>query len=214
MPGVIVLDNLVRAFGEHVVLDRVSLQIEPGERVVLRGPNGSGKTTLLRCILGTLLPSNGTVTVSGHPAGSIAARREVGASLSLERSFYLRLSGIENLVLFARLRGLERSAARSEVSALVEELELAEFVGARADRCSTGQLQQLSLARSLLGSPSVLILDEPTRSLDSDARGRLWKALERRTDSTVLVATHLDEDEGHGTRTIAFPISSGEGDRP
>jgi len=198
----IVVEHLLRSFGERRVLDGLSLSARPGERVALRGPNGSGKTTILRCVLGTLMPTAGTVTVGGHPAGSLAARELVGASLSQERSFYLRLPGRENLVFFARLRGLSRRDALRDVEAVVEELELGEIAAQRGDRCSSGMLQQLALARALLGNPPVLLLDEPTRSLDTEARRRLWAALDRRPDAAVVIATHLDEDLAHVTEVV------------
>ncbi len=145
-------------------------------------------------MLGTVTPTSGTVTVGGHRAGTFAARSLIGVSLAQERSFYLRLSGRENLILFARLRGLSRRAAAARVDELTRELELDEIAGRRADRCSTGQLQQLAFARALLGEPPVLLLDEPTRSLDQEARERVWDALDRRRDRAVVVASHLDED--------------------
>ena len=190
----IAVERLTRTFGRLTVLDGLSLAIERGERVALSGPNGSGKTTLLRCILGTVTPTNGTVTVGGHRAGTFAARSLIGVSLAQERSFYLRLSGRENLILFARLRGLSRKAAAARVDELTRELGLGEVAVRRTDRSSTGQLQQLAFARALLGEPPVLLLDEPTRSLDQAARGRVWAALDRRREQALLVASHLDED--------------------
>ena len=80
----------------------LSLTVEAGQRVALRGPNGSGKTTVLRCVAGTVAPSRGGISVGGHAAGTLGARRLLGASLSQERSFYLRLSGHMNLLCFAR----------------------------------------------------------------------------------------------------------------
>ena len=198
---VIAVAHLTRSFDANTVLDDLSLEAAPGARLALRGPNGSGKTTLLRCILGTVAPSAGSVTVGGHPAGSLEARKLIGASLAQERSFYLRLTGRQNLAFFARLRGL---TAR-DVDAVVEELELAEIAAQRADRCSTGMLQQLAFARALLGDPPVLLLDEPTRSLDAGARGRLWAAVERRPSAVVVVASHLDED--HDRATAVFDLS-------
>lgn len=190
----IAVERLTRTFGRITVLEGLSLAIERGERVALFGPNGSGKTTLLRCVLGTVTPTSGTVTVSGHRAGTFVARSLIGVSLAQERSFYLRLSGRENLILFARLRGLSRRAATGRVDELMQELKLAEVAIRRADRCSTGQLQQLAFARALLGEPPVLLLDEPTRSLDQGARGRIWEALDRRRDRAVVLASHLEAD--------------------
>ena len=190
----IAVEHLTRRFGSLMVLDGLSFTIEKGERVALFGPNGSGKSTLLRCVLGTVTPTAGTVTVGGHRAGTFSARSVIGVSLAQERSFYLRLSGRENLILFARLRGLSRRAAASRVGELLQELELVEVAAKRADRCSTGQLQQLGIARALLGEPPVLLLDEPTRSLDHGARERIWAALDRRHDRAVVLASHLDAD--------------------
>lgn len=193
------IDSLTRGFPGHPVIRDVSLHVAPGERLALRGPNGCGKTTLLRTVLGTLEPEAGSVRVGPYVAGTVEARRLVGASLSQERSFYLRLTGRENLLLYARLRELGRAAARERVERIVEELDLDEVVARRTDRCSTGQLQLLSFARALVGEPAVLLLDEPTRSLDSDARDRFWRALERRPDAAVIVSTHLDEDVERAT---------------
>jgi ABC-type multidrug transport system ATPase subunit len=145
------------------------------------------------------------VTVGGHSAGSTPAKRLVGASLSQERSFYLRLSGRENLRLYARLRGGGRRAAARAVAALEEELELSEIASERADRCSTGMLQQLGFARALLGDPRLLLLDEPTRSLDDRAVERLWAAIERRPAVAALVATHRHDDIARCESVVDFP---------
>jgi ABC-2 type transport system ATP-binding protein len=193
----IALEALVRRFDRVDVVAGLELLVAPGERVAVRGPNGSGKTTVLRCILGTLAPTSGKVSVGGNLAGTIAARQLIGASFSQERSFYLRLTGRQNLILFARLRGLSRSDSKREAASLIQELELAEFADRRCDRCSTGMLQQFSIARALIGNPPVLLLDEPTRSLDEAARARFWQALDRRPEAAVLVATHLGEDLEH-----------------
>ena len=196
------IESLQRHFDSHVVLDGIDLEATAGERVAILGPNGSGKTTLLRCIAGTLTATAGSIRVAGHSAGSIEARQLTGASLSQERSFYLRLSGRENLLLFARLNGLGKRAAGARVDELAEELELEELLAQRADRCSSGQLQQLAFARALVGDPALVLLDEPTRSLDVEARGRLWAALERRPVAVAMIAKHLDEDVGHATSVI------------
>jgi ABC-type multidrug transport system ATPase subunit len=187
--------ELGRRFGSHEVVRSLSLDVEPGERVALRGPNGSGKTTVLCCIAGTLTPSAGRISIGGHLAGTLEARHLVGTSFSQERSFYLRLTGHDNLLFFARLRLSTRREAVHDVAALEEELELGPIVRERVDRCSTGMIQQLALARALLGEPRLLLLDEPTRSLDEAAAERLWAALDRRRERTALViATHRADD--------------------
>jgi ABC-type multidrug transport system ATPase subunit len=192
--AVLEVAKLSRRFGSREVLRSLDLTLRPGERLAVRGPNGSGKTTLLRCIAGTVRPSSGHVTVCGCPAGSYQARRLVGASLSSERSFYMRLTGRHNLLFFAQLRTESRRQAAKAVDAIERELELEEIASQRVDRCSTGMLQQLSFARALLGDPALLTLDEPTRSLDTDAVARVWAALGRRPKCSLLLATHSDDD--------------------
>jgi ABC-type multidrug transport system ATPase subunit len=203
---VLSIESLNRRFGQHEVVRSLDLAVEPGQRVALWGPNGSGKSTVLRCVAGTLLPSAGSVRINGHEAGELAARRLVGASLAQERSFYLRLSGRANLLFFARMRYDNRREGARSVDALIEELEIADIAAQRVDRCSTGMVQQLALARAFLGDPLVLLLDEPTRSLDADARRRLWGALQRRRQSAALIATHLDEDVELCDERVSFPV--------
>ncbi len=208
MPGngsILRIEALNRRFGEHEVVHSLDLGVAPGERVAMQGPNGSGKTTVLRCIAGTLTPNSGRIDVGGHPAGAIEARRLIGASLSQERSFYLRLSGRANLLFFARLRFESEGEVVKRVGELEEELQIGEITRERVDRCSSGMIQQLALARALLGEPRLLLLDEPTKSLDVDARARLWGALDRRRDAAVLFASHLDEDLGHCDRRLSLP---------
>ena len=200
------IESLNRRFGRREVVRSLDLAVEPGQRVALWGPNGSGKSTVLRCVAGTLLPSAGSVRINGYEAGELAARRLVGASLAQERSFYLRLSGRANLLFFARMRYDNRREGARSVDALIEELEIADIAAQRVDRCSTGMVQQLALARAFLGDPVVLLLDEPTRSLDADARARLWGALQRRRRSAALIATHLDEDVELCDERVSFPV--------
>jgi ABC-2 type transport system ATP-binding protein len=194
--------GLRRRFGEHEVIANLDFWIAPGERLAVTGANGSGKTTLLRCISGTLAPSEGSVLIRSYDASSLEARRLTGISLSQERSFYLRLTGRDNLLFFARLRHKRERDARRAVDAIVEEMELAEIAAERTSRCSTGMIQQLAFGRALLGDPELLVLDEPTRSLDFGAVARLWAAIARRPSIAALVATHRSEDIDRCDRRI------------
>lgn len=195
---------LTRSFDDLTVIKNLDLDFEPGERVALHGPNGSGKTTLLRCIAGTLAVTEGRVSVLGEPAGSAAARRVTGFSLAQDRSFYLRLTGAANLLFAARVRLASRGRARNVIAHLVEELALTTIAGLRVDRCSTGMVQQLAFARALIGEPAVLLLDEPTRSLDEEARERLWTAIDNRPHCTVVIATHDSDAVARCTRSVEF----------
>jgi ABC-2 type transport system ATP-binding protein len=203
---VLAVERLSRCFGKREVVGSLDLSVAAGERVAVCGPNGSGKTTVLRCIAGTLTPSSGRIRVGAHEAGTLEARRLIGISLSQERSFYLRLSGHDNLLFFARIRGFGAGEAARRVASLREELELESILAQRVDRCSTGMIQQLAFARALIGDPVLLLLDEPTRSLDRDAFGRLWAALDRRPGAALLIATHNEEDIERCQRRIALSL--------
>ncbi len=192
---------LTRSFAGRRVLGPLSLDVAEGERVAIVGHNGAGKSTLLRCVAGSLTPTGGEVRMLGHVAGSRAARALTGVSFSQERSFYLRLTGHVNLLTFARLR-YPTALARRAVAELVEELEIAPIAAQRVDRCSSGMIQQLSLARALLGEPRLVLLDEPTRSLDDQAAERLWAAFARRPHTALLIATHRHEDLSRCERTV------------
>jgi ABC-type multidrug transport system ATPase subunit len=191
---VLAVERLARRFGAREVVKRFDLELASGRRIALRGPNGSGKTTILRCVAGTLAPTGGAVRVAGHEAGTVAARLHLGASFAQERSFYLRLSGRSNLLFYSRLRASSERAAREDVGSIADELEITGFLDQTVNRYSTGMVQQLGFARALLGGPMLLLLDEPTRSMDEAAVARLWAALDRRSQVSTLIATHRPQD--------------------
>lgn len=206
-PPLLLVEGLARRFGGRDVVEGFDFELRAGERVALCGPNGSGKTTILRCIAGTVTATRGQIRVDGHAAGSRAARRLLGVSLSQERSFYLRLSGRENLLFFAGVRGIPRKEAYRIVKNLEEELQLGPVLAKRVDRCSTGMVQQLAFARALIGTPRVLLLDEPTRSLDMEATERLWRGVEARPHLAVLIATHREDDVARCQRRLDLSCS-------
>jgi ABC-2 type transport system ATP-binding protein len=123
-------------------------------------------------------------------SGSIRACAAIGSTVAHDNAFYVRLSGRRNLEFYASLRGDE---PRKAAGAIIEEMELG-FTSERVDRYSSGMLQQLAFARALLGDPRLLLLDEPTRSLDEAAVTRLWAALDRRERLAVVIASHRRED--------------------
>lgn len=198
-------EKVGKRFGHREVLSGIDATLQPGDRLGLSGPNGSGKTTLLRCVAGTLTPTTGTVAIGGHRADSVAARSLTGGALAHEGAFYQRLSGYQNLMFYASLRSSGARAARANVESLVGELEIEAFVGERVSRYSSGMLQQLGLARALLGEPALLVLDEPTRSLDEAAVARFWNAIDRRPHAAVVMASHRQSDLDRCGQRIELP---------
>ena len=177
-PPLVRARGVARRYGDVVALAPTDVELVAGETVALVGPNGAGKSTLLSILAGALEPSEGTVESRGH-VGWVPQRP----------AHYARLTARENLELFAELEGVSPSRAGE----LLARFELPDD-GRASGALSVGNRQRLNVAMSLLGDPSVLLLDEPTRSLDDDAAGRLWAALERRSDLAVLIATHRAED--------------------
>ena len=175
-------------------LEGVSLEVARGEIVGLLGPNGAGKTTLLKTLCGLVLPERGRVEVLGVPAGSNSLARVLGLVHGEERSFYWRLTARENLEFYARLHGIPTSRRAGLIDRLLERVRLLEDANRRFGDFSSGMRQRMAIARALLADPPVLLMDEPTRSLDpvSASELREWIAdeLHRRDRKAILIATH------------------------
>jgi ABC-2 type transport system ATP-binding protein len=170
----------LRAFFRRPVKDPVealrdvSLEVETGEIFGLIGRNGAGKTTLTKIIATLVQPTTGSVAVRGHDSvtDDEVVRREIGLATAEERSFYWRLTSEQNLMFFARLHGLSDRVAKQRIVDLLAKLELEEVARRRFGELSTGNKQRLAVARAMLTNPPVLLLDEPTRSLDPLAAAR------------------------------------------
>jgi ABC-2 type transport system ATP-binding protein len=192
------VDEVTRRFGDVRALDGVSLEVRPGEVHALLGPNGAGKTTLLRLLTGLATPTDGYVGVLGRNAavGRGELQSQVGFVPSGDRTFYERLSGEENLVFFARMHGMRKRAARARARELLEEVDLAAAARRPVQAYSHGMQKRLSVARALLTSPPVLLVDEATHDLDPEQAERV-RALVRRLaagGSAVLWATQRIEE--------------------
>lgn len=174
------------------VLRGLSFALAAGERVCLMGPNGAGKTTLLKLLLGLLAPTAGTLSVLGGSPDDAATRRRVGFAHADERSFYWRLSVAENLLFFGRLWGLSAADAERRCAGLAEGLEMRDLLPVPFARLSSGQRQKAVLARALLHDPELVVMDEPTRSLDVHAAARFRELLAgpALAGRALLVATH------------------------
>ena len=201
VPAIDIFD-VSRRFGSHQTLDRVSLEVHDGEIHALLGPNGAGKTTLLRILSGLVDPDGGALSLSGQPIGRLSSREHrtlLGLVPSGDRSFYLRISGLENLIFFGRLHGLSRARAADRARACLEEVDLVEAARKRVGVYSHGMQKRLSVARALLMDPPVLLVDEATHDLDPEGAMRVRELVARaaRRGAAVIWATQrVDEIRG------------------
>ncbi len=191
----------VRRHPPVCALRALDVSIHRGEILGLLGTNGAGKTTLLKILATLILPTAGRVTVEGYDVAGQADQVKglIGFGTSEERSFYWRLTGRQNLDFFAAFQGLSADAARSRIEQLREQLGL-EALDRTFGVYSTGMRHRLAIARALLRQPRILLLDEPTRSLDPLAAGELHRLIQKtlvaQMGCTVVLATHnLQEAE-------------------
>jgi ABC-2 type transport system ATP-binding protein len=192
VPAVCV-DHLTVVRGRTHAVDDVSFELETGTLVGLLGPSGCGKTTLMRSLVGTQLVQSGTVTLLGQPAGSPGIRDRVGY-VTQSPSVYGDLTVRENLSYFATILG----ASSEAVEGVLADVDLGHHAGSLVGRLSGGERARVSLATALLGSPKVLVLDEPTVGLDPLLRRSLWSLFRRLAiaGTTLLVSSHvMDEAE-------------------
>lgn len=189
--SVLKVTDLTRKYGEHTVVDRISLEVFEGEAVALTGRNGSGKSTLLRCIIGADKPTEGTVEVLGTKVKETDAefRRNV-ATVVDDLDFFPDLSVVEHLDLLARAHGL--ADPDELVDAVLEEVQLVPQSGQLPGTLSSGQRRRLALATAFVRPKKLLVLDEPEQRLDQEGIDWLGKRLrhERDTGLAIVMASH------------------------
>jgi ABC-2 type transport system ATP-binding protein len=190
----IVVESLRIRRGGVVVLDDLSLSVASGKVTGLLGPSGSGKTTLMRAIVGVQIVEAGTIAVLGEPAGTPALRWKVGY-MTQNPAVYGDLTVRENLRYFARIL----DAAPGNVDEVIETVDLTPFAGRVVNKLSGGQRARVSLATALIGSPRLLVLDEPTVGLDPVLRRDLWKTFNDLAEQgkTLLVSSHVMDEADH-----------------
>jgi ABC-2 type transport system ATP-binding protein len=224
------IEGLRRSFGAIEALRGVDLEVAPGEIHGLLGANGAGKTTLMRILCGLVDPTAGSAHVLDRRAGrSRDLRQVIGFVPSGDRSFYLRLSGLENLVFFSRLHGMRRRDARTRALELLESVALGEAAKRPVSTYSHGMQKRLSFARALINEPTVLLVDEATHDLDPVAAEQVRAlTVERaRAGAAVVWATQrieelagfarrvtvLDRGEVCFAGSVAALTAAGGGDR-
>lgn len=195
----IAIEGLRVRRGRTDVLHGIDLHVPRGQVVGLLGPSGCGKTTLMRSIVGVQKVKAGTVTVLGRPAGSPPLRQRVGY-VTQTASVYDDLTIRQNLDYFRRVLG----AARADVDRAIAATELGDHAGRLVSGLSGGQRSRVSLAAALLGSPDLLVLDEPTVGLDPLLRVELWDLFHRLADAgtSLLISSHVMDEATRCDRLI------------
>lgn len=184
------LDNLSVRLDGQPVLSGLTANLQQGGITGLLGPSGAGKTTLMRVLVGLQQPSSGQAAVLGMPAGSRQLRGQVGY-MTQTQSVFQDLTVRENLAYFAALAG-----GTGDAQTVLEQVRLEDFAGRLVRDLSGGQKSRVSLAAALLGSPKVLVLDEPTVGLDPVLRQELWEIFGGLAKSgvTLLVSSHVMDE--------------------
>jgi len=181
--------------GGNVVLPGLDLTVPRGQVVGLLGPSGCGKTTLMRALVGVQKVAGGTIDVLGLPAGSRPLRSRVGY-VTQAASVYADLTVRQNLRYFASVVGVPRAGVEDEVERVVLAVDLSSRADTKVAELSGGQRSRVSLGAALLGTPELLVLDEPTVGLDPVLRRDLWNLFHRLSDdgATLLVSSHVMDE--------------------
>ncbi len=185
--------------GERRVLDELDLTIEQGSVTGLMGPSGCGKSTLMRSLVGVQMLTAGSVQIDGIEAGSKELRHRLGY-VTQDPSVYTDLTVRENLTFFSRVLGEDAAA----VTAAIERVDLTDHADQVVGRLSGGQLSRVSLAVALLGSPDLLVLDEPTVGLDPVLRRDLWALFHglANAGAAVFVSSHVMDEADRCDRLL------------
>ncbi len=173
---------------------KLNLEAKSGEVLGILGPNGAGKTTTLRMISTILSPSSGTAVVNGNDVrkNPLQVRQSIGY-LATEMGLYERLTPVETLTFFARINGLDQGLIDSRIEEVFNILDMGDFGDRRTDKLSTGMKQKLSLARSLIHDPPILIFDEPTQGLDLMTSKTVTDYIKefKQGGKTIILSTHI-----------------------
>jgi putative spermidine/putrescine transport system ATP-binding protein len=196
-PAAVRLADLTKHYGKAVAVDRLSLNIEPGELVALLGPSGCGKTTSLRMIAGLVQPSGGEIFVNGASITRVPVHKRNIGMLFQSYALFPHLTVAENVIFGLEMRGIKRRSAGLRVQEALDLVQLGGHQHKVPSQLSGGQQQRVALARALVIEPAMLLLDEPLGALDKSLRESMQvelRLLQRRLGITTVMVTH-DQDE-------------------
>lgn len=192
----LVLDQVSKHYANKIAVDRLSLILRPGV-IGLLGENGAGKTTLMRMICGVLKPTSGTIRFDDLDA-SDEMYRDVLGYLPQDFGYYPNFTGRDFLMYMAALKGIEKGAAKRKCKELLKIVGLEQAANKKIKAYSSGMMQRLGIAQAVLNAPKILILDEPTASLDPKERVRFRNLIAQLgKDSIVILSTHIVSDVEH-----------------
>ena len=197
MGRLIEIEKLSKSFGEQKVLDKIDFKLESGEIVGLIGPSGSGKSTLIKTMLGMEKADEGEALVLDYKMPKREILSNIGY-MAQSDALYEMLTGYENLDFFGKMKGVPSDKLKKEIEYIAKIVDLTDDLKKLVSKYSGGMKRRLSLAIALIGSPELLILDEPTVGIDPSLRKNIWKELFKQRDNGVgiLVTTHvMDEAE-------------------
>lgn len=197
MGRLIEIEKLSKSFGEQKVLDKIDFNLESGEIVGLIGPSGSGKSTLIKTMLGMEKADEGEALILDYKMPKREILSNIGY-MAQSDALYEMLTGYENLEFFGKMKGVPSDKLKKEIEYIAEIVDLKDDLKKLVSKYSGGMKRRLSLAIALIGSPELLILDEPTVGIDPSLRKNIWKELFKQRDNGVgiLVTTHvMDEAE-------------------
>jgi ABC-2 type transport system ATP-binding protein len=200
----ILLDHLSHKYGDRLALDDLSFRVRPAEIFGLLGPNGSGKTTLFRILSTLMVPSGGTARVQGFDVAREPnrARQQIGIVFQA-RSLDIKLTVAENLKHQGHLYGLRGETLKTRSQEVLRRVGLSDRAKEPVETLSGGMQRRVELAKGLIHSPGILLLDEPSTGLDPGARRDMWQYLQTLRDEegvSILVTTHLMEEAEHCDR--------------
>jgi spermidine/putrescine transport system ATP-binding protein len=197
MPGEIQLEELTKAFGEHVAVAGIDVDMPAGEFFTLLGPSGCGKTTTLRMIAGFEQPTSGRIMLDGTDVARVPPHRRNVNTVFQSYALFPHLDVTKNVAFGLKYQKLDKSERAKRVAQALELVNLTEFAHRKADQLSGGQQQRVALARALVLQPHVLLLDEPLGALDAKLRKTLQvelKALQAELGITFVFVTHDQEE--------------------
>jgi len=188
------VENLTKTFKKINAVENVSFEVNAGEIIGLLGENGAGKTTTLRMVATMLKPTSGNAYIDNYNIidNPSKIREHIGILFGGDVALYDRLSGRENMTYFAKLNGMSDQEAKQAVDQIAQDLEMVEYIDRPVGKYSRGMKQKVSLARSIIHHPDVMLFDEPTSALDPEMVGEVLNVMKElaKEGMTMVVVTH------------------------